>query len=216
MISGRIEIESTVREYFYKYCLLKWKELKRSSKLLQLIESKECVKEQMEKTWKEIELNKMYMGQVMALQEGATIIGQKLATSSGREEYRWCRKGCKTEETLDHVLSTCPRRKKEQIARHDEVGKEIYRAIGEKYGLIKHYVDKPGVILTEEVDILWNKRILEKYGNNNKIQPDITVIDRKGKEIITFDMSIVKKENLQKAYEDKIKDYEETTRKTKD
>ena len=39
MINGRIEVEKTVREYFYKYCLTKWRELKRSSKLLQLIES---------------------------------------------------------------------------------------------------------------------------------------------------------------------------------
>ena len=46
------------------------------------------------------------MGQTIAMQEcSITIIGPKLAFITKREEYRWCRKCHKVEETLNHILS---------------------------------------------------------------------------------------------------------------
>ena len=79
MINGDIEVEETVREYFYKYCLKKWTELKRSKKLLEVIQGRNYAQKQIEEAWKKIDLNKIYMGQAIAMQERATVIGAKLA-----------------------------------------------------------------------------------------------------------------------------------------
>ena len=112
----------------------------------------------MEQAWKKIELHKIYMGQTITMQEGSTIIGPKLAFITKREEYRWCIKCHKVEETLNHVLSGCSGRRKEIIARHDEVGKEIYRLLGKKYGLCEHYIDNPGIIEKNNVKLILNKK----------------------------------------------------------
>ena len=156
----------------------KWKELQRSSKLLNIISKKEYAEKQMEQAWKKIELNKKYMGQALALQEGATVIGPKLAYCTNRPEYMWCRKCFKVIETLDHVLTTCTGRRKEIIARHDEVGKEIYRLLGKKYGLCEHYINNPRIIEKNNIKLIWNKKTLKTPNYNTKNQPDITLIDK--------------------------------------
>ena len=78
---------------------------------------------------KKKELNKIYMGQTIAMQEGSIIIGPKLAFITKREEYRQCRKCHKVEETLNHVLSGCSGRRKEIIARHDKIIKRNLQII---------------------------------------------------------------------------------------
>ena len=130
----------------------------------------------------------------------------------------WCRKCFKEQETVDHILSQCKNRRKEMIKRHDEVGKEIYLALGKKYKLFEHYIDEPGVIKTEKLELIWNKKTLITFENAKikKNQPDITIIDKEKQQIITFDVSIVKRENLEEAYMKKIQNYEEPTRLTKD
>ncbi len=43
----------------------------------------------------------------------------------------------KEEQTIAHVLTNCLNKIGEYIKRHDEVGKEIYKAILLKYGIIQ-------------------------------------------------------------------------------
>ena len=216
MLNGQTKIEDTVKEYFYKYCLGKWRELKRSGKLLKSIEGPEYTQKYQEIAWKKIELNKIYMGQVIAMQERATVIGAKLAQITKKEGYKWCRKCLNIEETVDHILTACPKRKQEIIARHDNVGKEIYRALGKKYGLFEDYKDNPVTIRTEQIELIWNQKTLQTPADQSNNQPDITLIDKNKEEIITFDVSIVKKEHLHSAYNTKIQKYEEATRITKE
>ena len=75
-----------------------------------------------------------------------------------------------------------------------------------------------GVIKTEKLELIWNKKTLITFENAKikKNQPDITIIDKEKQQIITFDVSIVKRENLEEAYTKKIQNYEEPTRLTKD
>ena len=116
---------------------------------------------------------------------------------------------------MDHVLSICKKRQQEKIARHDEVGKEIYKSIGKKYGLCEHYVENPGTIQKNNVTIYWNKKTLYTPEDSTKNQPDITLIDRNAEEIIVLDMSIVHRSKLEEVYKKKLKQYTQPTLLTK-
>ena len=77
-------------------------------------------------------------------------------------------------------------KKKINNSRHDEVGKEIYRLLGKKYGLCEHYTDNPWIIEKNNVKLIWNIKTLKTQKVSTKNQPDITLIDKNKEEIITF------------------------------
>ena len=109
-------------------------------------------------------------------------------------------------------MSVCTGKTKEKIVRNDEIVKEIYR---KKYGLFENYIENLVVIRTEKIKLIWNKKTMETEKGQCNNQHDITVID-KNKEIIMFDVSVVKRERLQQVHTEKYHKYEESTRITKE
>ena len=151
--------------------------------------------------------DKKILGAAISLQEGATVIGGKLAAEKKNPIYFQCSRCGQSEENIGHILTNCKGRRKDYIDRHDEIGKQVYKAIGKKYGLFKYYQKEPVTIkVPNEIEIHWNKRVTK--GNNS--QPDITIYDYKREEVILLDISVVNKKYLDTRFKEKNDKYNAT------
>jgi len=137
------------------------------------------------------------------MQEGASIVGSKLAMITKDKSFIPCSRCKCNNETLDHILTNCSGRRQDYIIRHDIIGKQVYKAIGRKYGLFEHFINEPVTIKNQNVELYWNRRMAK--GKNT--QPDITLYDYKNQSIILFDISIVKMKYLKTSFNLKREKY---------
>ena len=114
----------------------------------------------------------------------------------------------KDEQITSHVLTNCPSRRGEYIKRYDEVGKEIYKTILLKYGIIQTKQIEPLTIENEKITVILNQVVIK--GKDKGRQTDITVINKEKSYGIIIDVSIVGKYRQEKTYKEKLEKYKNT------
>jgi len=122
-----------------------------------------------------------------------------------------CRLCQQFDETIDHIISTCPILAKEQyIKRHDRVCAQLHFNISKEIWLQldkKHwYVHVPKSVETSQggkVTILWNQQVeTDKTIPNNK--PDIIIRDNEKGMCMLIDVAISGHRNVIKIEAEKI------------
>ena len=152
--------------------------------------------------WDKLGLNNIQLATIIAYQEGTTIIGNRLSSITKDPRLKKCYMCYKDEQTIAHVLTSCPSRRGEYIKRHDEVGKEIYKAILLKYGIIQTKQIEPLPIENEKIKIIWNQVVIK--GKDKGRQLNVTVINKEKSYGIIIYVSIVEKYILEKTYKEKL------------
>lgn len=124
-----------------------------------------------------------------------------------------CRYGCNTSETIQHVTSGC-----QQLAatdyteRHNSVCKIIHQELVLKCDLSseprkRYYEYQPEPVLeNSEYKLYWDRTIL----TNRSVQynrPDITLVNKRSKEVFLIDVAIPNANNLQSKHSEKIEKY---------
>ncbi len=203
IINNEVDVAKEIMEKVNKFYISKWKELKRAGEIIKGFQDENVDQKITSEAWKECYLNKQLMGSAIAMQEGASIVGKKLAMVRKDASFVKCSIYNCENETLDHILSNCSGRRKDYIERHDIVGKQVYKALGIKYKLFKHYINEPVTIRNRNIELYWNKRMVKGKSS----QPDIVLYNYEKKEILIFDISVVKKKYLNKTFKDKQEKY---------
>ena len=132
-----------------------------------------------------------------------------------------CRLCNQSSETIQHISSSCTALSNtEYLNRHDLSAKILHQYLARKYCNIKdstpYYKYQPkAVIETDTIQLYWNRPIItDKTVINNR--PDIVLKDKASKIVTIIDVSHPLDHNLQKAFGEKLRKYEELAEEIRD
>ena len=161
IMNNEVDITEEIMKRVNKFYVEEWEKLGRAGAYIKTFNKSYIGKEKTVEAWKQCELIKSVFGEVITMQEEATIVGGKLAKIRKDPSYIKCSR-CKSEvENLEHILTGCAGRRKDYIDRHDSVGKRIYEALCKKYEIALCYQSDPVTIETKSVKIHWNQRMVK-------------------------------------------------------
>lgn len=135
------------------------------------------------------------------------IIGDQSITND------FCRYGCQTAETIQHVTGGCQAfAANEYKERHDGAAKILHQELAMKLGLIQgkrlpYYQYTPETILEDnQHKLIWDRTLLtDQYVAHNR--PDITIVNKNSKEAILIDIAIPNNNNIRSKHNEKIAKY---------
>ena len=208
-IANNEDTDKWIKQEAHKFYIEQWKKLRSAGQFCKVLNKEEVDLKTTTEAWDKLGLNNIQIATIVAYQEGTSIIGKRLSIVAKDPRLKKCYMCYKDEQTIAHVLTNCPSRRGEYIKRHDEVGKEVYKAILIKYGIIQTKQIEPLTIENEKVKVIWNQVVIK--GKNKGRQPDITVINKEKSHGIIIDISVVGKYRLDKAYKEKLEEYKDTS-----
>jgi hypothetical protein len=165
-----------------------WKELELSGRVLRATDSIDV-----EKSFAWLRAGKLSstaVRNVIAAQEGCLITRTHPSKkNAGRTTCRACGK---TPETIEHVISSCPKWLTTiYIDRHDSVARNIYYRVCEKYKLKPpHYSQRvESVVENNQVKLYWGQPIQTKaIVRHNK--PDIVIFDKISRKCTVIEVAV--------------------------
>lgn len=166
----------------------KWKESALAGRVLR---SPVRLDEEGSFTWlKEGKLSSIAVRNALAAQEGCLIT--RTHPSQQQNNNRSCRKCKYTDETIEHVLSSCSKWLPTlYIARHDSTARNIHYKLCQKYGFKpSHYSQEvESVLENDSVNMYWNQPIqTQAIIHHNK--PDIVIFHKKEKTAVIVELAI--------------------------
>jgi hypothetical protein len=139
----------------------------------------------------------------------------KILNTETDSKFRLCQQ---FDETIDHIISTCPILAKEQhIKRHDRVCAQLHFNICKETRIQldkKHwYKHVPKSVETSrggKVTILWNQQ-LQTHGTIPNNKPDIIISDNEKRTCMLIDVAISGDRNVIKKEAEEILKYKDLT-----
>ena len=132
-ISNNEETNKWIKQEAYKQYTEKGNKLRCAGQYCKALNKEEVDTKVTTEAWDKLGFNNIQIATIVAYQEGTIIIGKRLSIITKDPRLKKCYMCYKEEQTIAHILTNCPSRRGEYIKRHDEVGKEIYKAILLKY-----------------------------------------------------------------------------------
>jgi hypothetical protein len=133
-----------------------------------------------------------------------------------------CRKCNAASETMQHILGGCGvLSQTEYKALHDTMGKIIHRALALHHKLLpqpveSYYKYTPTTILeNDNIKLYWDRTILTNRSIPHN-RPDITLWDKKQRQVYLIDFAVVNNNNLQSTYNTKLNKYMEIAAEIKE
>ena len=157
--------------------------------------------------------------QIIKIQEGAIITGNKKAAIEKKTEAKYCRYCKRNNEqvvaTIPHIINVCWVNRKRHNKIHDTICLDIFNELNKKYNLTPltyTLENKPKYIADKKMKIKLTFNI-EFFNDNYKAKmarrPDVVLINEKDKEILIIDVTIVTDSNVYTAYIEKMNKYSE-------
>ena len=193
-----------IEEKIDNYYIEKWKEQKVAGAFRRAFENEHVERKLSMEVWKNLNIKRSAYVQIVRMQEGSTMNGNKRAQITGCTEKKYC-KICKHRvATNAHILLSCPLNKKKQIQKHDYLAEAVYHAMEDKLGFQREVKPKhfrKGLAKT----LTWNAEVVSRsYGKFPK-KPD--VFYKTTWYAVIIDIAIVADENINKGYVRKINAY---------